>query len=82
MNRTFVFEAGQPCRLSSSKCMRHGPSNLGECLLVRGCSEGTFLGLVGMDCYSLGPENFVSGIILVQKVTIFTLQSVFQTLKI
>ena len=61
MKRTFVFEAGQPCRLSSGKCMRHGPSDLGECSLVRGCSVGTFLGLVGIDCYSLGPKNFVSG---------------------
>ena len=79
MERTFVIRAGQLCRLLILVGLHGiGPSDLGECALVRCCcSEGTFIGLVGMDCYVLGPENFVSGNIFVLKVTIFSLQSVF-----
>ena len=58
-----------------------GPSDLGECALVRCCSGGTFIRLVGMDCYVLGPKKFVSGNILVLKVTIFSMQSVFANFK-
>ena len=78
MKRMFVSGAGQPCCLLILVGLCGiGPSDLGECALVWCCSAGTFIGLVGMDCYVLGPENFVSGNIFVLKVTIFSLQSVF-----
>ena len=78
MKRMIVIRAGQPCCLLIPVGLCGiGPSDLGECALVRCCSGGTFIGLVGMDCYVLGPGNFVSGNIFVLKVTIFSLQSVF-----
>ena len=69
MERTFVIRAGQPCCLLIPVvlCGIVGPSYLGECALVQCCSEGTFIGLVGMDCNVMGPKKVVLGTFLFLK---------------